>query len=168
MEAAKRLHQYEDRPRFIFVFSDFDPSGECIFKDFEFRLKRCLIMLGEEPTYYNEKEKKAEIQNLHVEKVALTLEQVEKYNLPPMFVKPKDPRATSFIQKYGEKAVVELDAMPPKLLQETVLETVIPYLDMDEVRRIRRIEERIKVEGLVMLQSLENSENINDTIGEYG
>jgi hypothetical protein len=158
MESAKRLHEYANRKRYVFVFSDFDPSGECIFKDFEFRLKKCLIMLGEEPTYYNEKEKKAEVPNIDIKKVALTLEQVEKYNLPPKFVKSKDPRATTFIQKYGQKAVVELDAMPPKLLQRILLETIFPYIDMDEVERIQKIEQRIKTKGLEALHSLENLE----------
>jgi hypothetical protein len=164
MEAAERLHEYEDRPRFIFVFSDFDPSGECIFKDFEFRLKKCLVMLGEEPIYYDEKGKNIEISNLNVQKVALTLKQIEKYGLPPKFVKSKDPRARGFIQKYGPEAVVELDAMPPKLLQEKILESVVPYLDVDEVKRIQRIEQRVKTEGLELLKSLVNLEDTN--IGE--
>lgn len=168
MEAAERLHGYEDSPRCIFVFSDFDPSGECIFEDFDFRLKKCLVMLGEKPTYYDEKEKKAEIPNLYVKKVALTLDQVEKYNLPPKFVKSKDPRATSFIQKYGQEAVVELDAMPPKVLQEIVLDAIIPYLDLDEVKRNQKIEQTIKTEGLEALQSLENLEDADDNIGEDG
>ena len=161
MDAAERLHKYKDRPRYIFVFSDFDPSGECISKDFEFRLKKCLVMIGEEPTYYNEKEKRAEVPNLHVEKIALTLEQIERYNLPPKFVKTKDPRATSFIQKYGPEAVVELDAIPPKLLRDIVLETVVPFLDVDVVIRLQRIEQRVRTEGLELLESLANLEDTN-------
>jgi len=166
MEAAKRFHKYENRPRRIFLFSDFDPSGECISKDFEFRLKKCLAMLGENPTYYNKKEKRIEIPNLTVKKVALTLEQVEKYNLPPKFVKSKDPRASSFIEKYGEEAVVELDALPPKLLQEIILEAVLPYLDLDEIQRIRKIEEKIKTKGLEALKLLKNVEQADSIGGE--
>jgi len=159
MEIAKRIHHYKNRRRLIFIFSDFDPSGESIFQDFEFRLKKCLVMLGEEPTYYNEKEKKIEIPNLYVEKVALTLEQIEKYNLPPKFVKPKDPRATRFIDKYGEKTVVEMDAMPPDTLKEIILEKVIPYLNLNEVERTQKIEKKIKTQGLKVLESLVNLED---------
>lgn len=166
MEAAKRLHEYKDRSRYIFVFSDFDPSGECIFKDFEFRLKKCLVMLGEEPISYDGGNKRIEISNLQVTKVALTSEQVEKYRLPPKFVKPTDPRASTFIQRYGPNTVVELDAMPPKLLREIVWETVIPYLDMDEVKRLKLIEQRIKIEGLEALESLANLEDTHSNIGE--
>jgi len=166
MEAARRFHEYKNRPRYIFIFSDFDPSGECIFRDFEYRLKKCLVMLGEEPISYDEDNKRIEIPNIQVEKVALTLEQVEEYGLPPKFVKPKDPRASDFIEKYGPKAVVELDALPPKLLQEIILETIIPYLDIDEVERVRNIERKVKTEGLEALQSLVNLEDSNEDIGE--
>jgi len=51
-EEAKRLHKYKDKPRHIIVFSDFDPSGECISKDFEFRLKKRPITLGEDASLY--------------------------------------------------------------------------------------------------------------------
>jgi len=166
MKAAKRIHKYHDRPRVIFVFSDFDPSGESISKDFEFRLRKCLVMLGEDPTIFDEKNKIIEIPYLDSKKVALTLEQVEKNNLPPKFAKPKDPRASSFIQKYGQETVVELDALPPKLLQEIILGTVIPYLDMDEVERIQSVENRIKTEGLEALESLIDLEETSNDIGE--
>lgn len=160
MNAAERIHKYKDRPRLIFIFSDFDPSGESISQDFEFRLKKCLIMLGEDPTFFveNKDMKRAEVPNLLVYKIALTQEQVEKYNLPPKFVKPKDPRASTFIEKYGLKAVVELDAMPPEVLEEIILEAIIPYLDLDEVERIRKIEWRVKTEGLEVLESLTDLE----------
>ena len=162
MEAAKRLHEYEDRPRHIFVFSDFDPSGECIFKDFEFRLKKCLIMLGEEPTTYDEENKNIEIPNLQIRKVALTSEQVDRYDLPPKFVKSKDPRATSFTQKYGQEAVVEIDALPPQILQEIIRQTIVPLLDLEEVERIQRTVQRIRNEGLEVFQRLMNLEDADD------
>lgn len=92
MKVAKRLHKYHDRQRLIFIFSDFDPSGESISKDFEFRLRKCLVMLEEDPTLFDEDNKTIEIPNLRSEKVALTLEQVEKNKLPPKFAKPKDPK----------------------------------------------------------------------------
>lgn len=63
-------------------------------------------------------------------------------------------RASTFIQRYRSNTVVELDAMPPKLLQEIVLETVIPYLDVDEVERLQNFEQRIKTEGAEAPQSL--------------
>lgn len=154
MKAAKRLHKYHDRQRLIFIFSDFDPSGESISKDFEFRLRKCLVMLKEDPTLFDKGNKTIEIPNLKSEKVALTLEQVEEFDLPPKFAKFKDPRASSFVQKYGSKAVVELNALPPKLLQEIILETVTPYLDIEEVERVQSNEYKVRTEGLKALESL--------------
>ena len=161
MDAAKRLHDYEDGPRYVFVFTDFDPSGESISEDLDFRLKKCLAMLGETPTLFidTKDEKRAELPNLQVDKIALNQEQVEKYNLPPKYTKTKDPRASDFIKKYGPKAVVELDALPPEILKEIILEATIPYLDMDEVLRIKEIERKIKTKGVELLESLIDIEN---------
>ena len=159
MESAERICQYRDRPRHILVFSDFDPSGEAIFEDFEFRLKQCLIMRGEDPTYYDGEKKKTDLPYLCVEKVALTSKQVEQYCLPPKFVKIEDPRSASFTKKYGKNVVVELDAVPPRLLQEIVLDPILPHMDLKEVERLRKIEQRIKTDGLERLRSLEDSES---------
>lgn len=163
MKAAKRFHKYRDRQRYILVFSDFDPSGEWISKDFEFRLKKCFIILGEDPLHFNEKGRIAEVPNLKVMRVALTKEQIEEYKLPPKFVKLKDPRAPSFIEKYGEDTVVELDALPPRILQEIIEELVQPFLDIDEVHRVREIERAIRIEGLKALRPLID---LNDDIEE--
>jgi 5S rRNA maturation endonuclease (ribonuclease M5) len=155
MEIAERLHDQEKKIRYAYLFTDFDPSGESISKDFEFRIKKCLLMLGEDPTYYDEEAKAIGIPNLSIQKVALTKEQVDEYNLPPMFAKPQDPRAKEFIQEYGDKSVVELDALPPQILKEIIMETVIDDLDMVEVSKAQELEGRMKTEGLKGLQSIE-------------
>ncbi len=159
MDAAERFYDFRDGSRFALVFSDFDPSGESISKDFEFRLGKCLIMLGEESTSFSEEEKIAKVPNLLVSKIALTEEQVEKLNLPPKYAKPKDPRASKFIDKYGSQAVVELDATPPEILKSMIIEAVVPHLDMDEMMRIRKIEEKVKKEGVELLESLEDMDD---------
>ena len=161
MDAAKRFNLFHDGPRYVFVFTDFDPSGESISKDLEFRLKKCLIMLGEEPTLFieNKDEKRAEVPNLQVAKIALNQGQVEKYNLSPKYTKTKDPRASDFIEKYGSKAVVELDAMPPEILKKIILEATTSYLDMDEVLRIKERERKVKTKGVELLESLIAIEN---------
>jgi 5S rRNA maturation endonuclease (ribonuclease M5) len=155
MDIAKRFYEYKDKPRFLFVFSDFDPSGDNIAEDITFRLGKCLIMLGEEPTYFSEKEKKVKIPNLSVHKVALTEVQVSENNLPPMDVKPKDPRASTFIEKYGSGAVVELDAMPPRALSGIVTGLCNGHLGLDEVERIRQGELGIKAMSLEAIKSIE-------------
>jgi hypothetical protein len=51
-----------------------------------------------------------------VERLALTLEQVQAWQLPTRPPKPKDPEAG----KWGDKPAVELDAAPPERLTELV------------------------------------------------
>lgn len=167
-EAAQRLHKYRDRPRYIIVFSDFDPSGECISYDFAFRLKKRLITLGENATNYNESTKTVDVPNLKISKVALTMQQIEQHQLPPKFVKAQDPRAESFIEKYGENVVVELDAMPLKVLRQTILDSIKPYLDMDEVARIRELEQRIRTQGLEALEELVALQEMEESMGADG
>lgn len=49
----------------------------------------------------------------HVERIALSAEQVERYGLPPSLDKPGDSRAAGFIARHGELCQVELDALEP-------------------------------------------------------
>ena len=161
--AAKRLYKYRDRQRLVFIFSDFDPSGECLSHDFEFRLKKQLVMFGEDTSLFDEENKSIKIPNINCVKTALTLEQVEKYNLPPKYAKVKDPRAPDFIKKYGEKAVVELDALPPDVLEQSILEAVLPCLDLKEVERNQKKQQRISSKGAELLQEiLDDSDNIGE------
>ena len=51
-----------------------------------------------------------------VERVALSPEQVDQYQLPPAMGKATDSRADGFVQRFGELVQVELDALPPDVL----------------------------------------------------
>jgi len=157
MEMAQRFHNYANRPRYLFVFSDLDASGDDIARDIQFRLGECLMMLGEEPIRYakTRKMKIVEIENLTVQKEALTFQQARELNLPAMFQNPKDPRAGDFISRYGDKAVVELNAVPPDILNKMILDSVGLHLDSYDIDRVRWEEERIR---LNIVKALENSE----------
>ena len=159
MEIAHRFHEYKDRQRCLLVFSDLDASGDDIARDIQFRLGKCLMILGEDPTRYSQARKKkiCEIENLNVRKVALTFEQARELNLPPMFQNQRDPRASDFISRYGEKAVVELNAVPPDVLEKMILDSVVPLLDLNEIERTREKEERVKSSGLDILKTLEDA-----------
>lgn len=53
-------------------------------------------------------------------RIALTMEQIEKYNLPSVDVKRNnDPRKKKYVEKYGWKAW-ELDALPPNVFREII------------------------------------------------
>lgn len=107
-EAAQRLDS-----AIVFHFGDFDPSGVDMVRSLEERLR----FFGCYP---------------EIVKVALTLEDIERYDLPPAMAKRTDSRTPAFIAKYGDVSV-ELDALPPAVLGERVETAVCERLDMDAI-----------------------------------
>lgn len=95
----------------ILHLDDYDPSGLDIERDLENRLSR-----------YGAGDFK-------VERIALTQEQTQHYQLPPMPAKISDPRLASFIADTGGIAAVELDALPPNVLQDMVRNAILGHID---------------------------------------
>ncbi len=117
------------KPTVVLYFGDFDPSGVDIERDLEERLTR-----------YGATQFK-------VKRIALTLDQIREYNLPPMPVKRSDARSESFLAEYGNKSV-ELDALDPNLFQEIVEEAIRNNIDVPKwnarVQKIRELQQWIK------------------------
>ena len=114
---------------------DLDPSGEDMVRDIDERLE----MFGCYAT---------------VEKVALNMDQVDYYSLPPNPAKLTDSRAASFIEKYGTNSW-EVDAIPPKVLQQIISDTIEASLDMDMMQAVKDKEEADKKPLEEALQTLE-------------
>lgn len=131
---AERLREAEGEgyDPLVLAFSDLDPSGV----DLVDNLSRQFSDFGIWP---------------RVERIALTKDQVEDYNLPhdPKALKMKDPRAPSFIAEYGRYAV-ELDALSPPTLEGLVHEAVQSRLDqaLFEKEKERQEEERGEIREL--------------------
>lgn len=107
----------------ILAFSDLDPSGV----DLVDNLSRQFLDFNLEP---------------EVERVALTWDQVQQYDLPhdPDALKMTDARAKRFVEEYGQYAV-ELDALSPATLEQLVREAVEGRVDLDS------FEEQVKTEA---------------------
>lgn len=123
---AKRLRaeaQRTGRTPIMLYFGDFDPSGEAMVHDLRDRLREDFAC------------------TLDLSKKALTLEQVEQYNLPPDLTKKTDTRARRHIERYGDIAV-ELDALPPDVLRQMITAAVESVLDLNALRELREQEER--------------------------
>ena len=120
-EAVLRFEK-RDKPVCILYFGDFDPSGEDIVR----ALREGLDFFGISP---------------EIEKVALTLDDVIAYDLPPDFTKKTDTRAAKFIERYGDRAV-ELDALPLPVLQQRIRQSIEEKLDMRALEEIRAMEEK--------------------------
>ena len=101
-----------DRPAVLLYAGDHDPSGEDIDRDFIARTD-C----------WDE-----------VRRVALTAAQVTEYDLPPQPGKETDSRAHAFIQRHGRLVQVELDALPPEILQSLYTDAIALFWDDDAYR----------------------------------
>lgn len=108
-EAGQRFRA-SGKPNVILYLGDFDPSGQDMARDIVDRLRRDFGA------------------QVNLQLLALTSDQVEANQLPPAPAKRQDTRAAAFIAQHGDRAV-ELDALPPDVLQELVREGIGRYWD---------------------------------------
>jgi hypothetical protein len=94
----------DGRPCFIYHFGDHDPSGQDAARDTEEKLRRYAAELHGSDVA------------IHFERVAVTPEQIEEWDLPSRPTKMKDTRA----RKFGRDTSVELDAIPVDKLRQLV------------------------------------------------
>jgi hypothetical protein len=101
--AGQRLKRKVENGQKVHIlhFGDHDPSGVDMTSDNRDRLQ---LFLGEH----------AEDFKFH--RMALNMEQVEKYRPPPNPAKPKDSRYNKYVKKFGTKKCWELDALEPKII----------------------------------------------------
>jgi hypothetical protein len=109
--AAQRLAAYEDAGQntVILHLGDHDPSGIDMTRDIQERLE----LFGSD---------------VRVERIALTMEQVNQYNPPPNPAKLTDARAQGYIDTYGRSSW-ELDALDPHTIGDLVRDHVRQYRD---------------------------------------
>ncbi len=125
-DSFKRLKEAEDEDKqtYILYLGDHDPSGLDMIRDVYDRL--------EEFGVYPE-----------VRQIGLTMEQIKKYNPPPNPAKITDPRATKYIEKYGETSW-EVDALNPETLHSLVKENVEELININLFNKSLKQEEKDK------------------------
>lgn len=113
----------------VLYLGDLDPSGEDMVRDVQDRL----TLFGAPVV---------------VQKVALNMDQVERYNLPPNPAKMSDTRSSKYVAKFGVESW-ELDAIPPQELQRLVrteIERVVDIAKMEVVKEEERdLRDRLKL-----------------------
>jgi hypothetical protein len=133
-EAAENI-MLEDRPVYVYLFTDYDPAGMNIADKVEEELL--------ERTYWAD---------VHVERVAVTPEQIRAYDLPTRPTKrSRRERLTRYEAAHGDVSV-ELDAMPPDVLRRIVRERIERHMDPWRLEQMRMVE-REEREGLALLLS---------------
>lgn len=142
----------------ILYLGDLDPSGEDMVYDIEDRIMR-FLKGGYDIDEAMELRSKGEDANnvarlspcgikinkgdiivpLTIEKLALTMDQVRKYDPPPNPAKRSDTRAQKFIDKFGESSW-EVDALPPAVLRSIITARLNQMIDHDKVDEIKERE----------------------------
>lgn len=122
----------QDRHITILYFGDFDPSGEDMIRSLGERLAFFHYPTGEacEP---------------QIVKVALTLEDIARYDLPPNFTKKSDSRRRAFVAQHGDVSV-ELDALPPAILEDQLQRAVEDRLDLEALALVHAQEQEDKTQ----------------------
>jgi len=133
-ESVLRIKQQRDKECVILYLGDHDPSGKNMITDIKNRLEQFQC-------------------DATVRDVALTMEQIKQYNLPPNPAKKSDPRSDKYIKRHGNLSW-ELDALTPEVLNQLVSSHIEELLDMDEYQRIIDQEEEEKMELVQVTQDI--------------
>jgi hypothetical protein len=115
--AAQRLRRYEragQKPVIIHL-GDHDPSGVDMTRDIQERL----TLFGA---------------HVEVERIALNMDQVRRFNPPPNPAKLTDCRARGYIREYGDHSW-ELDALDPATLDQLIENEIHAWRDDDQWAR---------------------------------
>jgi hypothetical protein len=124
--------EQRERPAVLIYAGDFDPSGEDIARDFVKR-SGCWGV---------------------VQKIALSREQVDAYQLPINPGKAGDTRAAGFVERHGSLMQVELDALDPTDLRRLYQEAIDEHWNPDAYASALEREEHDRARFAAFLQTL--------------
>jgi len=127
-DAHERLDAHSDLECYILYLGDHDPSGLDMIRDTKERLKE----FG--------------IEDLHVEHVAITREQIDEYNPPPNPAKIDDPRSRGdkgYLAIHGDTCW-EVDALNPETLHELLVRRIEELINLDKYEAVLEQEDEDK------------------------
>jgi hypothetical protein len=131
-EAAEEIN-LEERPVYVYVLTDFDPYGRNIADRIEEELsERCFDT------------------DIHVERIAVSAEQIQQYSLPARPTKRSRRKGVTRYEASHGTVSVELDAFPPNALRAIVQERIERHMDPWRLEQMRMVEQEER-EGLARL-----------------
>jgi hypothetical protein len=148
----------------ILYLGDLDPSGEDMVRDIDERLDEYINrgdMVDDLSVEFGNDDEIERMNNrreidLTVEKLALTMPQVKKYDPPPNPAKLSDSRAAKFVKKHGYSSW-EVDALPPNVLRMVIEGRLNQLIDRDTMQVVLDREEQDKNKLRAALQNLTRS-----------
>jgi hypothetical protein len=149
--AAQRLLKYRKNGQepVILHFGDHDPSGIDMSRDIKDRLS----MFCGKP--------------IQLIRLALNMDQVERFNPPPNPAKITDSRAVGYIKRFG-RVSWELDALSPQVLGDTVRANVLAHRDEDLWSQWKAAEDDQKeVLSLISGQFYEVAEFVGKPVAQH-
>lgn len=112
---AQRFRKSGKEKLVLLIVSDFDPDGDEIAHSFARSMRDDF-----------------DIRAIHPVKVALTAEQVEEFELPPiMQAKESSVHHAKFVERHGSDDVFELEALAPEQLQDILREAIEAVVDRE-------------------------------------
>lgn len=114
-DAGRRLRQKHRKGQQVIIFhlGDHDPSGIDMTRNNQEMLRMY-----------------AETDRIEVRRLAMHMEQIEEYNLPPNPAKESDSRFAEYQIEFGDSSW-ELDALDPQMLEQLVSENIEGVLDRE-------------------------------------
>ncbi len=120
-EAAEDI-EIDERPTYVYVLTDFDPSGISIAEKVEEELTE-----------------RASFSDITVKRLAVNREQIERWSLPTRPTKSTDTRASRFRRLHGTDSV-ELDAIPPDQLRQLVKNAIDSHMEPWRLEQFQMVE----------------------------
>lgn len=115
----------------IIHLGDHDPSGKDMTRDIEERI--CMFLAHHGFADFD----------FEIQRVALEMSQIRKYNPPPNPAKLTDSRCKKYIAEYGYSSW-ELDALEPSVLEGIINTAVLEHLNLPLYRKMEQKEAEIK------------------------
>lgn len=141
MSAMRMKRQAEaGRKPVVLHLGDHDPSGVDMSRDITDRINEFMVR-----------------HNLDFERLALNMDQVEKYNPPPNPAKLSDSRARAYIEQYGRESW-ELDALEPRQMAQLIERAV------KKLRNKKLWDARVEEEGIMRRQLEQLSDRWDDAV----
>jgi hypothetical protein len=134
-EAAEAIAA-KGKPAYLYYFGDYDPSGVDITRAVEAGIREF-----------------APDAEIYFERVAVTEDQIEAWNLPTRPTKKTDSRSKTFA---GDS--VEVDAISPAMLRGLARDCIDRHMDYFALERLREVEEAERETLLRISQAWQHSE----------